>query len=57
MKNILNISRVIRHNHIDQMWGESTGQIVPLELEGAKLPLYKVAVYFLLTPRGRNEDG
>ena len=27
--------------------------IVPLELEGGKLPLYKVAVYHLLTPRGR----
>ena len=27
--------------------------VIPLELEGAKLPLYKVAVYALLTPRGR----
>ena len=26
---------------------------VPLELEGAKLSLYKVAVQHLLTPRGR----
>ena len=26
--------------------------IVPLELEGAELPLYKVAVKHLLTPRG-----
>ena len=26
---------------------------MPLELEGAKLPLYKVAVYALLTPRER----
>ena len=27
--------------------------IVPLELEGAKLPLHKVAVQHPLTPRGR----
>ena len=27
--------------------------LVPLELEGAKLPLYKVAVQHRLTPRGR----
>ena len=27
--------------------------IVPLELEGGELPLYKVAVSHLLTPRGR----
>ena len=30
--------------------------IVPLELEGAELPLYKVAVKLLLTPRGRYDD-
>ena len=30
-------------------------QIAPLGLEGGKLPLYKVAVQHLLTPRGRNE--
>ena len=28
--------------------------IVPLELEGAKLPLYKVAAQHFLTPRGRH---
>ena len=28
-------------------------KFVPLELEGAKLPLCKVAVWHLLTPRGR----
>ena len=30
---------------------------VPLELEGAKLPLYKVAVYHLITSVGRFELG
>ena len=29
---------------------------VPLVLEGAKLPLYKVAVYHLLTARGRSTE-
>ena len=29
---------------------------VPLELEGVKLPLCKVAVYHILIPRGRVDD-
>ena len=31
----------------------SPGDIAPLELEGAKPPLYKLAVQHLLAPRGR----
>ena len=32
---------------------QASEYIVPLELEGAELPLYKVAVQHLLIPKGR----
>ena len=55
ISNVRNVSVWNIHKYCDivfQLDHEST--IVPLELEGAQLPLSKVAVEHLLTPRGRS---